>query len=99
MDEKMFVVCHMLSSLDGKIDGAFFGTSKAAASIKAYGDLRNFYHCQATLYGTTTMLGGYADGKLEKSLPQDQYMLRDDWINKDGTCQRHFIYICREGPV
>ncbi len=53
----MFVVCHMLASLDGKIDGAFFGAAEAAPALKAYGDLRDFYGCQATLYGTTTMLG------------------------------------------
>ena len=55
--ERPFVVCHMLASLDGKIDGAFFGAPEAAPALKAYGELRNFYGCQATLYGTTTMLG------------------------------------------
>lgn len=64
----MFVVCHMLASLDGKIDGAFFGAPETAPALHAYGELRGFYHCQATLYGTTTMLGGYADG-LVPALP------------------------------
>lgn len=59
----MFVVCHMLASLDGKIDGAFFGAAEAAPASRAYGELRKYYGCQATLYGTTTMLGGYADEK------------------------------------
>ena len=27
--ERPFVVCHMLASLDGKIDGAFFGAPAA----------------------------------------------------------------------
>lgn len=56
--ERPFVVCHMLTSLDGKIDGAFFGVPETIPAIKAYGELRSFYGCQATLYGTTTMLGG-----------------------------------------
>ena len=54
----MFVVCHMLSSLDGRIDGAFFSAPETAPAVAAYGNLRGYYHCQATLYGTTTMLGG-----------------------------------------
>ncbi len=58
----MFVVCHMLASLDGKIDGAFFGCPEAAPALEAYSSLREFYHCQAVLYGTTTMRGGFADG-------------------------------------
>ena len=55
--ERPFVVCHMLTSLDGKIDGTFFGVPETVPAIKAYGELRSFYGCQATLYGTTTMLG------------------------------------------
>ena len=62
--ERPFVVCHMLTSLDGKIDGAFFGVPETIPAIKAYGELRSFYGCQATLYGTTTMLEGYAEGKV-----------------------------------
>lgn len=60
--DRPFVVCHMLTSLDGKIDGAFFGAPQAAPALKAYNWLRGFYGCPATLYGTTTMLGGYAAG-------------------------------------
>lgn len=56
--ERPFVVCHMLTSLDGKIDGTFFGVPETVPAIKAYGELRSFYGCQATLYGTTTMLAG-----------------------------------------
>ena len=52
----------MLTSLDGKIDGAFFGAAETAPALHAYGELRGYYNCPATLYGTTTMLGGYADG-------------------------------------
>ena len=66
--ERPFVVCHMLASLDGKIDGAFFGAPQTAPALQVYGELRGFYGCQATLYGTTTMLGGYADGKVLRFL-------------------------------
>ena len=52
MRKKPFVVCHMLASLDGKIDGAFFGMPETAPALKAYGDLRGFYGCPAILYGT-----------------------------------------------
>lgn len=64
----MFTVCHMLTSLDGKIDGAFFGAPETAPALAAYADLRNHYQCQATVYGLTTMLEGYACGPIP-SLP------------------------------
>lgn len=60
--DRPFVVCHMLSSLDGKIDGEFFSAPECRPVLAEYGNLRGFYGCQATLYGTTTMIGSYADG-------------------------------------
>ncbi len=86
-----FTVCHMLASLDGKIDGAFFSAPETAPATKAYGELRGFYGCQATLYGTTTMLGGYADG-LAPALPQNGPAFpREDYIDPEGLAVGNFI--------
>lgn len=60
--DRPFVVCHMLSSLDGKIDGEFFSAPECRPALMEYGNLRGFYGCQATLYGTTTMIDSYSDG-------------------------------------
>ena len=87
----MFVVCHMLASLDGKIDGAFFGAKEAAPALKAYGDLRGFYGCQATLYGTTTMLGGYADGRVNSLPAAGNPLPKEDWVNVKGRDMGNFI--------
>ena len=89
--ERPFVVCHMLVSLDGKISGAFFETPETVPAIKAYGELRSFYECRATLYGTTTMLGDYAEGKVE-SLPSVMAAPpKTDWVNPTGKAMGHFI--------
>lgn len=86
-----FVVCHMLTSLDGKIDGDFFRAPEAGPAQQAYGSLRGFYRCQATLYGTTTMLGGYADGAVS-SLPEEApESSRQDFINPEGLAVGNFI--------
>lgn len=89
--ERPFVVCHMLTSLDGKIDGAFFHTPETAPALNAYGQLRGFYGCQATLYGTTTMLGGYADGEVPALPPAHTPLLRKDWVNAEGRALGNFI--------
>ena len=74
----------MLTSLDGKIDGDFFRAPETGPAQQAYGSLRGFYRCQATLYGTTTMLGGYADGAVS-SLPEEApESSRQDFINPEG---------------
>lgn len=86
--EKPFVVCHMLASLDGKIDGDFFAEPKAAAAVGEYARLRGFYGCEATVYGTTTMLGGYAEG-MAPSLPETEEAIpREDLVS-----------VCRAGAV
>ena len=89
--ERPFVVCHMLASLDGKIDGAFFGTPEAAPALKTYGELRSFYSCQATLYGTNTMLGGYADGRVGPLSAGDALPPQKDWVNPAGKALGNFI--------
>lgn len=67
--EKPFVVCHMLTSLDGKIDGAYMSDPACGPTRDKYSELRGFYGCEATLYGTTTMLGGYSAGRAPAELP------------------------------
>lgn len=89
--ERPFVVCHMLTSLDGKIDGAFFGVPETVPAIKAYGELRSFYGCQATLYGTTTMLGGYAEGKVGQLPTVMPALPQADWVNPAGKAMGNFI--------
>ena len=78
--ERPYIVCHMLSSLDGKIDGSFMSAPEAAAACRKYGSLRGFYACQATLYGTVTMEGSYAEG-LAGELPQSETVYpKEDYI-------------------
>ena len=89
--EQPFVVCHMLASLDGKIDGAFFAAPQTALALKVYGELRGFYSCQATLYGTTTMLGGYADRKVSPFPANGKGLPKEDWVNPAGKEMGNFI--------
>ena len=76
--DKPFVVCHMLSSLDGKINGDFLFASQCTSALEEYHRLRSFYNCQATLYGTVTMEESYAEGLVE-NLPHsmDVYAIED----------------------
>lgn len=75
-----YVICHMLSSLDGKIDGDFFASPECAPALRQFGKVRAFYDCPATLYGTTTMEGGYADGRIETLPKSDIVYPREDYI-------------------
>lgn len=76
--EKPFVVCHMLTSLDGKIDGPYMGNPASAAARDKYQEVRELYGCEATLYGTTTMLGSYSAGKAPEKLPNGPFYPMED---------------------
>lgn len=52
--ERPYVIVHMLSSLDGKINGSFFDQEVTKAVGKEYGNYRTELNADAWLYGTTT---------------------------------------------
>lgn len=96
MNNRPFAVCHILSTVDGKISGAFMGASEIAGARKAYGDLRDFYHCDALLYGTATMAESYG---CVKNLPtaKEKYP-REDFINH-GNHRDFIVSIDTEGVL
>lgn len=78
--EKPFIVCHMLTSLDGKIDGKYMSAPACVPALEKYGEIRGFYGCNATLYGTTTMLGSYSAGRAPDTLPDGLAYPMEDYV-------------------
>ena len=68
------------------IDGEFFGMSKMLLALKKYGEIRQFYDCKATIYGTTTIAEGYSDG-IFIDLPKSVYRALYDMIKN----QNYFV--------
>lgn len=52
--DRPYMICHILSALDGKIAGAFMGTDAAQSTSEEYSRIRSAYQAEAWLYGTTT---------------------------------------------
>ncbi len=53
--DRPYIICHILSALDGKIAGAFAGTQAARSASEEYARIRSAYRAEAWLYGTTTI--------------------------------------------
>ncbi len=99
----------MLTALDGKIDGQFFSAPETMPALKKYGEVREFYDCPATVYGTTTMAEGYADGfvyDLPESaarFPREDYIVQSDVkryivsLDGEGILRWHGKYLERKG--
>lgn len=63
-----YVVCHMVSALDGKIDGEYFKMPEIFNVRNASNEIREQLSCDAVLYGAVTMAETYAEGYV-KNLP------------------------------
>ena len=96
--ERPYVICHMLMALDGKIDGPFFTADETVPALHKYGEVRKFYDCPATVYGTTTMAEGYADGYVS-DLPETELTFpREDYL---GGCdvKNYIVSLDGEGVL
>ena len=49
-----YIICHILSALDGKITGEFMGMESVRSVSEEYGRIRTEYQADAWLYGTVT---------------------------------------------
>lgn len=52
--KRPYIICHMLSALDGKITGKFMATDSARPISEAYAKIRTDFQADAWLYGTVT---------------------------------------------
>ena len=68
-----------------------FCRPRAAPALAAYGALREDYRCQAILYGTTTMLGGFADGPAPRLPRQGAPLAKEDSVNPQGQRMGQFV--------
>ena len=76
-----YIICHMLTTLDGKISGAALGTPEAAALAGHYQKLHRLFHADATLYGRTTIAEVFTKGRQPDLAPfQGTILSREDYI-------------------
>ena len=96
--ERPFAVCHMVSSVDGKIGGSWFDAPEVGIPLKESGIIRNAYQCSTTLYGATTMAETYAEGYV-KNLPHaDITLLRENYI-AHSEVDSYFAAIDAQGSI
>ncbi|MCM1222944.1 MAG: RibD family protein [Lachnospiraceae bacterium] len=79
--ERPYVNCHILSSLDGKINGPFMRTEAVGELATEYGKYRTEANADAWLYGTTTTkeFTDFRSPVLEETdeVPEGDYIAND----------------------
>lgn len=84
-----YIICHILSALDGKITGKFMETESARSVSGEYARIRMAFHADAWLYGTVTTkeFTGHRKPKLE---PVTEDIPEGDFVAEKNAC---FYYI------
>lgn len=98
LDHRPYVVCHMVSALDGKIDGEFFSVPEIKPVRDASNRIREELGCEAVLYGATTMAETYAAGYLDEVPATDLHYDREDYIAPSDVHQ-YYVVIDIEGQI
>lgn len=96
--ERPYVICHIFTSLNGKISGDFMTAPECTLIAAKYGQLREFFNCQATLYGTVTMAESFAEGTVSK-LPQSKLIYMKEDYAAQSDVQSYIVSVDPEGVL
>lgn len=94
--ERPYVICHMLSALDGKITGAFMGTEAARIAGGEYARIRDEYHANACLYGTVTTKE--FTGGAVPALDETEEIPEGDFV-ADTSAELYYISVDTKGEI
>ena len=75
-----YVICHMQTSIDGRISGNFFFTPAADAIYESDNNIRKSYKADAIMNGAVTCAEIYADGFLSVRPAADGAIVREDYL-------------------
>ena len=74
-----YIICHMLSSVNGRISGSFFDLPGTLAANEISFQTRQTYGCGAVMNGAITCAEIYADGFLDEPSEEERTYPREDF--------------------
>ena len=91
------IICHILQSVDGNIDGDFFTMPELGPAYRAFSRIREEYACDAVISGATTAAEIYR-GRFVDDLPTSS----ERWPRTDrkaGSAEKYAVVIDGTGSV
>ena len=73
------IICHILQSVDGNIDGNFFAMPELRPAYQAFTRIREEYACDAVISGATTAAEIYANSPADNLPEVQETYSRTDW--------------------
>lgn len=75
------IICHMTTSIDGKVTGEFLGMPQCLRATEIYYEMNRAYHADAYACGRVTMEGSFTGGRVpdlggyeNASVPREDYV-------------------------
>ena len=91
------IICHILQSLDGNIDGSFFSQPETMPALREFSRIREEYACDAVISGATTASEIYASITTD-NLPEVQETYpRTDW--QAAKADKYAVIVDGEGKI
>lgn len=93
-----YVICHMLSSVDGKIDGSYFQSEELTPVRASSHELRTEYDADAILYGAVTAAELFAIGYIDPPEETARMIPRKPYV-ADKNAERFTVVVDVEGSL
>ena len=91
------IICHILQSVDGNIDGSFFSQPETMPALREFSRIRQEYACDAVISGATTASEIYVNN-LADDLPEAKETYpRTDW--QAAKADKYAVIIDGEGTI
>lgn len=97
-NDRPYIVCHILSSIDGRISGNLFSAPEAMQAQPIYSTIRKKYNCDAVLNGTVTCAQIYADGYIDNLPKTKESISRKDFVAKADE-NKYVVCVDTEGVL
>lgn len=91
-----YVICHILSSLDGKINGPFMAKEATSSLSGEYGKIRREMNADAWLYGATTTKE-FTD--FRKPVLDKEHSVPDGDFIVDDKAKQYYVSIDVDGEI
>ena len=97
MMDRPKIICHVLQSVDGNIDGSFFSQPETMQVLREFARIRKEYACDAVISGATTASEIYAS-IITDNLPEVQETYpHSDW--QAAKADKYAVIIDGEGKI
>ncbi|MDR3565268.1 MAG: RibD family protein [Negativicutes bacterium] len=78
--DRPYIICHMVTSLDGKVTGDFLGNNQYSGLIEAYYRIHREYGADGFLCGRVTMEGSFPQPPVFSAAYDGPLIARNDYI-------------------